>query len=216
MRRCRQTCSRYPVPGKVAHRRAPWKSWSSHPLPALAPTLAPPASSQKHLPTPVGPTPSPSKKTSAVAKRPQLPPDPLSLAPAWPLPLPAHQTQFYLGCGSTWSRCGPSSSPPEPTFYHRVLHLPCSPPGPLFRLAPGTYRASAACMFPAPCALFGTLCVGTPQGTPIAQLFLLLCTRMLGWLSGGKSPATNDWCVHFTCGQRAFLSTDRNVTPSPH
>lgn len=127
MRRCRQTCSCYPVPRRVAHRRAPRKSWSSHPLPALAPTLAPPASSQKHLPTPVGPTPSPSKKMSAVAKWPHLPPDPLSLAPAWPLPLPAHQTQLYLGCGSTWSRCGPSSS---------------------VRLSP--LFTTAACTYPAP------------------------------------------------------------------
>lgn len=105
MRQCRETCSCDPVPGKVAHRRAPQKSWSSHPLPTPAPTLAPPASSQKHLPTTAGPIASPSKKMPASHLT-----FPHLLQPG-PLLLAAHQMQLHLGCGSTSVCLSPRFTP---------------------------------------------------------------------------------------------------------
>lgn len=172
MRQGRETCSCYPVPRKVAHRRAPQKPWSSHPLPTLAPTLSPPASSQKHLPTPVGPIQSPSKKMPAVAKRPCFKPAshlslPHLLQPG-PLPLPAHQTQLYLGCGSSRSCCGPTSSVClSPLFTTAAWTCP----------APLPARFSAACMLARHCSLWHVVCGPPPRHPHHTALLTSVHTR---------------------------------------
>lgn len=146
------------------------------------------------------------------------PPEPPPLAPARPPAAPTPPDTVLLGL---WLRpvllWAHFLSLPEPTFYSRSLDLPSPPPSPLFRSAPGTYHASAACMLPTHCALLGTLCVGTHKARPSHSSYVCAHACWNGYPVGRVPPQmTGVFISHVDRGPSSRLtemslrrSTDR-------